>query len=547
MNPGRNDPCPCGSGKKYKKCCMNKKRDAESFILGLNNLYALVKTINTQLITKSNQSNYSVADFNDAMDLAITSNALSLIKAVMQDNFCSITNLLNIRNIIEHHVLLLMDESGDISDTQKELFNEQYKLIEYKSYKDNKLILTGTVIDPEQMEENYLFAKSAFINHGFSESNIKAFLRTRVPFLCDKDFNFNSAIKKYCPDFEDAYIYLSRRIHPSTYYEPVNTKYVQNIIMVIVFMLTDRYTKQKIYSKMALPYFEESRLVYGTPQLPSFGQALFDIQKRQWKITMNIADFFAKKLKENNYVSCFFREVSKVIHDINTNSQLGYCENTKLKFKAIAEMFACFDKTYFQKDPNQGQSAYLLMDIHEVFKDHEMLGENAPADILEKAFARYKDVYPNSEISIDTFSKSFRTSTGFLIDEKGKCTTLCKLVSNYIETLLSEIKNTEQGENFIELYKLLYFESQNMSHGCGYLYFANQGAWSEDINVILFLDKSIQYVLGKFCMISAEYQFPNEDNDDFLELFLTSAKEMNELIATKNEIMQKVPRVGKTF
>lgn len=182
MNPGRNELCPCGSGKKYKKCCLLKKRDADSFILGLNNLYALVKTINTQLITKSNKSDYSIADFTDAMDLAITSNALSLIKAVIQDNYYSITNLLNIRNIIEHHVLLLMDESGDISDTQKELFNEQYKLIEYKSYKDNKLILTGTVIDPEQMEENYLSAKSVFIKHGFSESNIKAFLRTRVPF-----------------------------------------------------------------------------------------------------------------------------------------------------------------------------------------------------------------------------------------------------------------------------------------------------------------------------------------------------------------------------
>ncbi|MED3732402.1 SEC-C metal-binding domain-containing protein, partial [Geobacillus stearothermophilus] len=22
MAIGRNDPCPCGSGKKYKKCCM---------------------------------------------------------------------------------------------------------------------------------------------------------------------------------------------------------------------------------------------------------------------------------------------------------------------------------------------------------------------------------------------------------------------------------------------------------------------------------------------------------------------------------------------
>lgn len=22
MKPGRNDPCPCGSGKKYKHCCL---------------------------------------------------------------------------------------------------------------------------------------------------------------------------------------------------------------------------------------------------------------------------------------------------------------------------------------------------------------------------------------------------------------------------------------------------------------------------------------------------------------------------------------------
>ncbi len=25
---GRNDPCPCGSGKKYKKCCIDKAQDA---------------------------------------------------------------------------------------------------------------------------------------------------------------------------------------------------------------------------------------------------------------------------------------------------------------------------------------------------------------------------------------------------------------------------------------------------------------------------------------------------------------------------------------
>jgi uncharacterized protein YecA (UPF0149 family) len=25
--PGRNDPCPCGSGKKFKKCCMEKEEE----------------------------------------------------------------------------------------------------------------------------------------------------------------------------------------------------------------------------------------------------------------------------------------------------------------------------------------------------------------------------------------------------------------------------------------------------------------------------------------------------------------------------------------
>jgi hypothetical protein len=24
MKPGRNDPCPCGSGKKYKYCCLSE-------------------------------------------------------------------------------------------------------------------------------------------------------------------------------------------------------------------------------------------------------------------------------------------------------------------------------------------------------------------------------------------------------------------------------------------------------------------------------------------------------------------------------------------
>jgi hypothetical protein len=31
MKVGRNDPCPCGSGKKFKKCCANKTLGSRKF------------------------------------------------------------------------------------------------------------------------------------------------------------------------------------------------------------------------------------------------------------------------------------------------------------------------------------------------------------------------------------------------------------------------------------------------------------------------------------------------------------------------------------
>ena len=36
----RNDPCPCGSGKKHKKCCLNKEDNPDfSNIANLPNIY----------------------------------------------------------------------------------------------------------------------------------------------------------------------------------------------------------------------------------------------------------------------------------------------------------------------------------------------------------------------------------------------------------------------------------------------------------------------------------------------------------------------------
>ena len=32
MKTGRNDPCPCGSGKKYKRCCEAKTTERTTFL-----------------------------------------------------------------------------------------------------------------------------------------------------------------------------------------------------------------------------------------------------------------------------------------------------------------------------------------------------------------------------------------------------------------------------------------------------------------------------------------------------------------------------------
>lgn len=38
---GRNEPCPCGSGKKYKKCCMDKdKEEKKAFMERMESTYA---------------------------------------------------------------------------------------------------------------------------------------------------------------------------------------------------------------------------------------------------------------------------------------------------------------------------------------------------------------------------------------------------------------------------------------------------------------------------------------------------------------------------
>ena len=72
--PGRNDICPCGSGLKYKKCCLKKKEFIEQKInltTMLKLLYCLVKGLKGQsvIITKRTVDERVPNNWMEQMDI----------------------------------------------------------------------------------------------------------------------------------------------------------------------------------------------------------------------------------------------------------------------------------------------------------------------------------------------------------------------------------------------------------------------------------------------------------------------------------------------
>jgi tetratricopeptide (TPR) repeat protein len=83
-NIGRNDPCPCGSGKKYKRCCLDKDEAAER--------EALAARVTPPIISPGRRSPEILAEMREALgavavdeeedELTAASNAaVDLVKA----------------------------------------------------------------------------------------------------------------------------------------------------------------------------------------------------------------------------------------------------------------------------------------------------------------------------------------------------------------------------------------------------------------------------------------------------------------------------------
>lgn len=524
-----------------------KSDERNKWMSELDSIYASIKSFNDDLLDKANEPYYIGANFYDAIDLAITGNALSLIKGMFQNNHYSITNALNLRNLIECFTLLSMDKRGDITDTQKMLFVEQYKLIEYETYAKGDSDKYSRLLNLSDLKARYESGKAKFLDIVGTESKLRRIINSRLPFLCDEKINYNILIEKYCPEFLQPYIYLSRIVHPSSYDLFREEKLYNTISVGVMKLVIERY-RDKTPKPTELPYYKEEALIYGfgISDDDNYGQKLYDIQKEQWQILKKISKEFQRIYGENNYVKNFLNEVAMILHDVNTDSHLGYTENIKLKFKVIAEAFACFYRIYVL-DVTAISYFYDMLNWHDIIKEKEQFGVEVDEEDKDIVYKRYLERYTTSKLTREEMLKEYDKQLGFLIDGDGKVPKLGQLVEDYLEKLCKDASISEKGIKIKDFYKIVYKESHNLSHGCGYMFFANIGAWMDDITVLQFLDNSIIYFLEYMGLIFAVYADECDANKFIAGLLKESLVGMEKLVKSKMEIFKKISRIKKKF
>jgi len=79
MDIGRNDPCPCGSGKKYKKCCLNNQSETKLASKPVENRSPLAELDDEEdeLVVAGDVSDYGTPLLRDKLFAALSPKGIS--------------------------------------------------------------------------------------------------------------------------------------------------------------------------------------------------------------------------------------------------------------------------------------------------------------------------------------------------------------------------------------------------------------------------------------------------------------------------------------
>ncbi|MBD5131013.1 MAG: hypothetical protein HDT28_00225 [Clostridiales bacterium] len=324
MDIGRNDPCPCGSGKKYRYCC-EQKTDSE---VRLVQLYSRIKARHKPYLFLLDET---LTLFDQAMDFSIASNALSLIKSILFLNDASATSALCLRNVMESRALIAMRDAGGIDRDKLELFNYQPALIEYDVYYGDKSLVATGCLDNEQLEKNYKQAARKFLPFvGNDYGKLEKLSRTYLPFLCDKSVTFQKIIKQYLGEQSAAYNYLTRIVHPKSIKE-ISKERLDEIQTETLNYLTARYGNFPI---------EQNDIAPAAQDVETHIREADELEQLQDKFQNIVNELRGLPQSSMSESVDIFNEIALALFDIHFDHAVGLGEIVLSKFRVIAEYIA---------------------------------------------------------------------------------------------------------------------------------------------------------------------------------------------------------------
>lgn len=509
----------------------------------LNEFYALLDFWNDYLLNKSQTSHRNNKNaIIDALYFHIITNMQSTVKNILLDNVSSLGSVFNLRSILESSALLKKVTEIGLSDVRCGLFPIQFKIQEYHLYRKFKQC-DDILFDLDVIEKDYRDAEISF-NEVFKDYNAKERRKAKdsqVPFL-GKDFTgFEDLITDTIPELRKTYKYLSQAIHPHYPGMLISDNYFMNTLFkpiyvyvnVLILHMSNVYG---IKASKNMPSFDKRFELY-TSSNNTTGNTFYTSYNKQADILLSIAKTF-NTIDENNVTSKAFIELRKILLDVNSDKLFGQSEHGKMKFKLLLEMFGTFYYTIYGQNRKTGPLQEELLLLHTQLKTNDNLSikQNDKHEIIVRAFSIFSK-FKSHNLTFSDFEKGFVQPLGFLIDEYGKVMSLTKLSYSVIDKFIhSKINDIALSD----LMKLSYKEGQLMSHGTGYLYYANAAAFKEEENILMVLDQLIYFFIGLLhdSFKQARKQNPDANSKKLVNILRNSAKKYLLCIREKNTCFQ---------
>lgn len=501
-----------------------------------NELYKRLKKINNELINKSNDINYE-ATLEDGFLFSITSCGLGIIKNVELGIVKSLTHILLLRNMIEY--LSVSKYAKNLSDEKRKLYKYQYAIFEYVNYEKVYDESLGGILSMHDFETNYLKAIEEFKKLGYTEDDTVEIIKSALPCACEPNLTYLKIINITYPKLSNYYKYLSMYIHPYYYgleIEEDIIKAVTNVIIDILKLLVQHESMAFVMSFNDERKFIFSNIKYDTNYCLELKNCSDDISKNLNELAKIFYDICNSK-NELNIVGKFLINYSGMLHEINDDSQMGYSELVKMKFKTMIEYISCFEFIYFQ-DFYQNHINLKLFEYHTLLKRNHNLGAKYDENLLSEAYNFYNKSF-NVQMPYEKFKYKFKQTTGYTINREGEVLSLSDMVNKFL-------KIVNMDKFLLSTAQMNYIESQMLSHGNGYLFYANTGIFEDDISSIQILEYSLIHVLQK--MYHSFHIFKNESskNKTLSNAIRNRIKKIKKEINKQNEIW-KLGKIPKLF